>query len=558
MEKILVLLLLSICCINAATVMFDPATYSVTEGDSNVTLNISFVTSEPLSAESTVRISSIPTAGATDEATSGVDYVTFNETVTLPAGSTRYDYAITILSNPEAEFPEQFSASLEFVSGNSLTVNGSSATVTINDTDVPTLVRFDPVTYNVTEAPVWISISFVTSQPLLGNSIVRLYDIPTAGTTHQATAGTDYSSFNSTVTLRAGDTKRVYTVYIYNDKEAEFPEQFSAALEFVSGWPLTVTGPNATVTINDTDVSTIRFSPSYNYITSEETTNANVTLTGVTSQPLLGETIIRLTDVPTPGATYPATRNIDYIAFNEEITLPAGSTGFSYNVTILPSTVSEYTEMFKAKMSYISGSPIVTESDATIQIYDNSRILLTFSSPEYIVSESNRSVTITITSAQPVLNDVVIILTDVPTSGGARNGTDYISFTATITIPSGQSSVSHTISLVDDDVPESTESFDVRICSISGYYVTSYSYTVVVTIIDDDSTGSTNAALVLSGLSISFNIILILILIAVLSYRCKKSVINNVPPPVPTATTQANNMMYDRNLPIGYYQLMAT
>ena len=62
-----------------------------------------------------------------------------------------------------------------------------------------------------------------------------------------------------------------------------------------------------------------------------------------------------------------------------------------------------------------------------------------------------------------------------------------MSFTAIITIPRGLSSVSYTISLVDDDVPESTESFDVRICQISGYYVSSYSYTAVVTIIDDDS-----------------------------------------------------------------------
>ena len=114
--------------------------------------------------------------------------------------------------------------------------------------------------------------------------------------------------------------------------------------------------------------------------------------------------------------------------------------------------------MLKVKMSYVSGSPIrVTGSDATIQIYDASRktciiiivklvygsmlcgiivlhyltviiiiiilgILLTFSSPEYIVSENNGSVTVTITSTQPVLTDTVIILTDVPTSGGARDG----------------------------------------------------------------------------------------------------------------------------------------
>ena len=52
--------------------------------------------------------------------------------------------------------------------------------------------------------------------------------------------------------------------------------------------------------------------------------------------------------------------------------LPAGSIGFSYNVTILPSTVSEHTEMFEANMSHVNGSPIVTGSDATIQIYDTS------------------------------------------------------------------------------------------------------------------------------------------------------------------------------------------
>ena len=53
----------------AATVWFDPITYSVTEGDNNVTANISFVTSEALSADSTVRISSIPTTGGSNQAT---------------------------------------------------------------------------------------------------------------------------------------------------------------------------------------------------------------------------------------------------------------------------------------------------------------------------------------------------------------------------------------------------------------------------------------------------------------------------------------------------------
>ena len=60
--------------------------------------------------------------------------MSFNDTVIIPAGATSYNYTVTIFSNPEAELPEVFSVSVEFVSGN-LTVNGSNAVITINDTD---------------------------------------------------------------------------------------------------------------------------------------------------------------------------------------------------------------------------------------------------------------------------------------------------------------------------------------------------------------------------------------------------------------------------------------
>ncbi|XP_019856039.1 PREDICTED: G-protein coupled receptor 98-like [Amphimedon queenslandica] len=667
---IMIIVLLSICCIDAATVWFDPNTYNVTEEDTNITVIISLVTSEPLSADSTVRISNVTNDGATNQATAGVDYMSFNDTVTIPAGSTSYNYTVTIFSNPEAELSEVFSVSVEFVSGNQLTVNGSNAVITINDTDVPT-VMFDPVTYNVTEGNSFI-ISFVTSQPLLGSSIVRLYDIPTAGATNHATPGDDYGSFNRTITLRVSSSTRYYDYsrHMYDDYRAEFTEQFSATLEFVSGWPLTFTGPNATLNINNVDVPTVQFYPvtyrayegdtnvtlnisfvtsqpllgssivrifdiptteatndhatpdldymsfndiitlpagatrhdytiliilnleaesyrevfsatlefvsgwpltftgsnatitiydanvrtigfssSYSYIYSQETTNVTLTLRGVTSQPLLGDTIIRLTDVPTPGTTNPATRNIDYIGLNEEIPLPVGSTGFSYNVTILASPASELTEYFNVNMSYVSGAPLrVTGSVATITIYDTSFILLTFTSPEYIVSENNGSVTVTVTSSSPVLTDTVIRLTDEPTSGGARNITDYKSFSDTITIPSGQSSASYSISLVDDTVPESTESFDVRMGIVSRYRVTSNHNTAVVTITDNDSTSSIDVALVISGLNISFIIILTIILIAVILYFRRKLNNSMTADKPPVATTEASNMMYDKNV----------
>ena len=63
---------------------------------------------------------------------------------------------------------------------------------------------------------------------------------------------------------------------------------------------------------------------------------------------------------------------IDYLAFDEVIDLQAGSTGFTYNVTIISNPVTEPTETFNATMSFVSGETLtVTHNTAKIQIIDN-------------------------------------------------------------------------------------------------------------------------------------------------------------------------------------------
>ena len=63
----------------------------------------------------------------------------------------------------------------------------------------------------------------------------------------------------------------------------------------------------------------------------------------------------------------------DYTGFDQNIVLPAGSTEFSYNVTILSDDIVEDSEMFDVDLSYVSGSPLtVTGPDATVTITDSS------------------------------------------------------------------------------------------------------------------------------------------------------------------------------------------
>ena len=62
----------------------------------------------------------------------------------------------------------------------------------------------------------------------------------------------------------------------------------------------------------------------------------------------------------------------DYVPFNEVIDLQAGTTGFTYNVTIRSNPVTEPTETFNVIMFFVSGNILkVTQNTATIQIFDD-------------------------------------------------------------------------------------------------------------------------------------------------------------------------------------------
>ena len=69
--------------------------------------------------------------------------------------------------------------------------------------------------------------------------------------------------------------------------------------------------------------------------------------------------------------------DVDYVAFDEVINLQAGSTGFTYNVTIRSNPVTEPTETFNVTMSFVSGGNLtITHNTAKIQIIDNGKRLL--------------------------------------------------------------------------------------------------------------------------------------------------------------------------------------
>ncbi|XP_019849170.1 PREDICTED: uncharacterized protein LOC100641243 [Amphimedon queenslandica] len=451
---------------DSVTIMFDPVPYSVTEGDSNVTLNITFVTSQPLFGASTIRITSIPAAGDTIQATAGVDYVPFNQMITLPAGSTGHYYTTTILSNSEAEPPEHFSATLEFVSGSPLIVTGSNATVTINDVDVPT-IRFRPVMYTAIEGrngqAVSETIRGVTSQPLLGETTIRLTDVPTPGATSPATRDADYIGFTRDIVLPVGATEFSYNVTILSDESVEQSEVFDVDLSHLSGSPLTVVGPDATVTITDSSFITLMFSaPDY----SVPENDGRVTLNITASAPVTSNTVISLTYIETNGG---ALNGSDFGPVPATVTILSGQSLVSFTVDITNDVLPEPTESFDIRMALQSGQSIVVPSGtdtATVTITDSDRSLISYAPRTVSRREENSPAPLTITVAPPYFETFQFESFSVQFSDRnslAQAGVDYISFNDSLTAVNGLGPISHSVVLLDDEIMEPDEDFGIRL-----------------------------------------------------------------------------------------------
>ncbi len=132
-----------------------------------------------------------------------------------------------------------------------------------------------------------------------------------------------------------------------------------------------------------------------------------------------------------------------------------------------------------ANAAYILGSP----SSDIVTIADDDVPTVTLSATDSIASETGPdngtfTVTRTDTSGDITVNYVV--------SGTASNGTDYTSLSGSVVIPNGQSSVTITVSPIDDNLFEGDESVILTLASGPAYSIGSQK-SGTVTITDNDN-----------------------------------------------------------------------
>ncbi|RLF01255.1 MAG: hypothetical protein DRJ64_10880, partial [Thermoprotei archaeon] len=323
-------------------------------------------------------------------------------------------------------------------------------------------------------------------------------------TGHTTTEDGDLIPTTINVTIKAGETSADFTVANSDDNFAEDTETYTVTLSSHSGggFEKTITGTDLVSTVitdeanptdPDADTAIISLVGPGTVIEGEVTTDYTVSITQAP-----------LTDIV---VTFNYTTNDasgeDYTAV-ASVTIPAGQTTATFNITTLDDALAEGSEDFSVSISTIENGGLedvrisTTENSVTTTINDETNpydpndsdqpnerdagTTLSISGDTSTDEGSPASYTLSVTAA-PVENMVVdVTVTDVTTNG------DVVLETIQVTILAGETTAIFTIDNLDDAIQENAEDYKVSITANTdgGYEAVALGVTEVTTTINDN------------------------------------------------------------------------
>jgi len=309
-----------------------------------------------------------------------------------------------------------------------------------------------------------------------------------------ATSTQDFGSVTQTsLTFADGETSRTETITIANDDMVENDETFNVLLSHPTGGASLGTVASTAVTIINDDSDSIpepgRFEfGAANYSVSEGGGVVEITINRVDGSDGTATVDWRTVSITaTPGGD-------DYESFGwTMLSFADGETSRTEPITIINDEVVESDETFDVRLSNPTGGAsmgTLTTTVVTITNDDNVPALqpgrFEFGAANYSVSESGGVVEITINRVGGSDGAVTI---DWQTQDGTATSTqDFGSVIPTsLSFANGETSRTETITIVNDDVVENDETFNVLLSNPTGGASMGTVNTVTVTITNDDS-----------------------------------------------------------------------
>lgn len=428
--------------------------------------NLVFTVTRSLNLSSPTAVN-ITTGGT---ATSGTDYTGGVATVTIPAGATTATIVIDPTADSQVEADE--TVILTVAAGSGYTVGTpASATGTILNDDVPSAsITVSPAAVAEDGAANLVYTVTLNQAPLVATAV----NFTIAGT---ATAGTDYASVSSPVTIAAGATTG--TVVINPTADATIESDETVVITLAAGTGYTVGAPaSATGTILNDDLPTLAI----NDVTANEGNAGTTSFTFTVSLSAPAGPGGVTFDIATANGS--ATAGVDYVANSlTGQTIPAGASTYTFTVLVNGDTLNEQSETFFVNVTNVVNAVVADGQGVGTIVNDDALPSLSINDVSLVEGNAGTTAmvfTVTLSAASGRTVSVNYATAD----GTAVAPGDYTSASGTLTFAPGITSQSVSVSVNGDTVPEANEAFFVNLSGATNATITDTQG--VGTIVNDD------------------------------------------------------------------------
>lgn len=412
------------------TLRFDVSALTASEASSGVTATV-------VRAGDTSGSASVAYATADATALAGTDYQAAAGTLTFNPGVSSATITVPFIDDQRFEGDESFALTLSAPSGATLTTP-NSMTVTILENDLRPSLGMSSAGATIGEAAGSIAVT-VTRAGARDDAVgIRLTTI--AGT---ATPGQDYVSADTLLAFAPGVLTRTVPITIVDDAIVEATESFTVALSDPTGGAVIGTPSSQVVQLLDDDGGVVRLASS-SYSGSEA---PPVTFTATRTMTTSSASVSWALSKITPSGT----ADVGTLAFAPGVA--------SASVTLnLDDTVWTGTRTLVFSLSNPNAVVLGSPASTTITLTDDEpSAVVGFASASSTFEENAGTVPVTVTRTGSTSSSMTATLT--ATNGSATLGSDASVATGTITIPSGATSTTVGVSIVNDVAPENAEAF---------------------------------------------------------------------------------------------------
>jgi hypothetical protein len=470
------------------SLQFSSATYSVGEGGGTATITVTR-TGAPDNGVS-VNYATVAGGTAIGGASCGgaVDYQNASGTLSFAAGETSKTFSVTICDDATAETSETVNLALSSPSGGAMLGAPNTAVLTITDNDASPTLQFTTATAAVLESAS-VNVT-VTRTGATGNAVTVDYATSNGTATAGACApGVDYVAQSGTLTFNPGDLGKSFIVTICNDAVYEANQTFNITLSNATGGAVLGTPSTQTVTINNDDAApTVAINDISQAEGNSGTTNFQVSVVVSGANEVTGGFNLQTADGT---ATAPS----DYTSVNGAAVIPANVNRTTATLVVTTVSVNGDTAVEPDETFFLNGSSCTdcsfadNQGVATIQ---NDDVSVQFAQPLYTVSEGVGTVMLTVTRAGTSTGAISVnyAFAGINANGAASCGAgiDFAAVSGTLNWASGDgASKTFNVTICDDALVESTESFISQLQSPTGGATIGAQSSTQVDITDNDS-----------------------------------------------------------------------